>query len=70
MNELLSATIPLWAILAYLVFMCGVQTMPRPTKRSGAGYVWAYRFLHLLCMNLALFLDPMKKLKTADEEVR
>lgn len=67
MDELLTMSIPLWAIGAYLVFMCAVQTMPRPTEQASFGYVWAYRFLHLLCMNLALFIDPAKKLKTSEE---
>lgn len=64
MDALLNMSIPLWALLAYMVLMCAVQSMPRPDAGASPGYVWAYRFLHLLCMNLALFADPLKKLKS------
>ena len=63
MDTLLNVSIPLWALIAYMVLMCAVQAMPRPDPTANSGYVWAYRFLHLLCMNLALFTDPLKKLK-------
>lgn len=63
MSELLSVSVPAWMLLAYLSYMCAVQAMPRPTEQAGPGYVWLYRFAHLLSMNLQLFLDPMKKLR-------
>ena len=63
MNELMNIQIPLWAVAAYMVFMCAVQTLPRPLEGANPFYVWVYGFLHLLCLNLALVLDPTKKLK-------
>ena len=63
MTELLNYSIPVWMALVYLIFMCLVQAMPRPAAMSSQVYVWAYQFLHLLCMNLALVADPAKKLK-------
>jgi hypothetical protein len=63
-NELLNLQIPLWGLVAYMVFMCAVQTLPRPAENSPALYVWLYGFLHLLCCNLALVLDPAKKFQS------
>jgi hypothetical protein len=64
MEQLLNLNIPIWALLAYMVFMCLVQALPRPAGRSNQFYVWVYSFLHLLSCNLALFMDPAKKLQT------
>jgi hypothetical protein len=67
MNELskiAEIAIPLWAVASYLVFMCAVQALPRPEQGAAPFYVWLYQFAHLLCMNLGLVIDPMKKFKT------
>jgi hypothetical protein len=64
MDALLNVSIPLWALAAYMVFMCAVSALPRPSEKSHPGYVWAFAFVHLLSMNLALFADPMKKFKS------
>jgi hypothetical protein len=63
MNDLLTTPIPLWWAFAYMIFMCAVQTLPRPEQNASPLYIWIFGFLHLLCMNLALFVDPAKKLK-------
>ena len=63
MDALLNVSIPLWAVLAYMVLMCIVQALPRPTEESSPGFIFLYRFLHLISMNVALFVDPTKKLK-------
>lgn len=64
MDVLMNVSIPLWALLAYLVFMCAVQALPRPVEgQAAAWYVWFYSFSHLLCMNLTLVIDPLKKLR-------
>jgi hypothetical protein len=51
---------PLECFSAYVVFMAAVQALPRPTEASGALYVWLYRFLHLLAVNLRLAAKPRK----------
>jgi hypothetical protein len=67
MNELskiAEIAIPLWAVFGYMLFMCAVQALPRPGQNAAPFYVWVYQFAHLLCLNLALVIDPMKKFKT------
>ena len=64
--DLLQHPIPLWAILAYAVYMAVVQALPRPEASDGKGYVFLYQFLHLLAMNLALVVDPKKGKGVAD----
>jgi hypothetical protein len=63
MDALLNVSIPLWALAAYMVLMCMVQALPRPTEKSSPGFIFFYRFAHLISMNIALFADPTKKLK-------
>lgn len=72
-SDLWAVAIPLWAIIVWIVFMCAVQALPRPTANDSRWYIFLYRFGHLLSMNIALALDPKKKLPqiadvSADEE--
>ena len=64
MDAFMNMAVPLWAVLAYLLFMCAVQALPRPEQGSPPFYIWVYQFTHLLCMNLSLVFDPAKKLKS------
>ena len=64
MNELMNVQVPLWLLALYGVFMCFVQSIPRPEATDSRIYITVYRFLHLLCINIQLFFDPTKKLKT------
>lgn len=63
-----SVTIPLWAVVAWVVFMCAVQALPRPSSNSPGVYVFLYQFGHLLALNLALVFDPKKKLPQVSGE--
>lgn len=65
MEQLFTIPIPLWALIAYIVFMCAVQSLPRPKETSSPFYIWAYGFLNLLSANWKLFFDPTNKGKLA-----
>lgn len=47
--------------VGYLVFMAAVQALPRPTRESGAFYVWLYQFANLLAVNVRLAMRPRKE---------
>jgi hypothetical protein len=41
-----------FAVGIYWIFSAAVSAMPEPGAGSGAGYVWAYRFLHTTAGNI------------------
>ena len=55
-----SYTVPLWAVLLYLVFNVAVQALPAPKQLREQGippagwYLFFYRFAHGLAMNARL----------------
>lgn len=40
------------ALACYWLFSAAVSAMPTPTDQNGAGYRWAFTFLHLVLGNL------------------
>ncbi len=69
-DGLWAVAIPLWALVVWVVFMCAVQALPRPTLTDSKWYIFLYRFGHLLSLNIALVLDPKKKFpQTVDTSV-
>jgi len=42
-----------YVVAAQWVFSAFVSSMPEPTRNASHGYIWAYRFLHLLAANLS-----------------
>jgi ABC-type multidrug transport system permease subunit len=67
-GSLWAVEIPLWIIASWIVFMCAVQALPRPTTDDPRWYIFLYRFGHLLSMNIALALDPKKKLPQISDD--
>ncbi len=65
--DLLTYEIPVWVVIAVLIYNAAVQALPRPDDASSRWYVWAYQFAHLLAANVVLALDPRKKHAPADE---
>lgn len=65
--DLLTYEIPVWVVIAVLIYNAAVQALPRPDDASSHWYVWGYQFAHLLAANIALTLDPRKKHAPADE---
>ena len=61
--QLLQTGIPVWIVLSWMVFCCAVQALPRPTSASALWYIFLYRFMHGLSMNIQLFLDPTNRNK-------
>jgi hypothetical protein len=59
--DLLQYDIPIWILLAYMVFMAAVQALPRPSETSSARYTWLFQFLHLLSANIKIAADPRKR---------
>jgi hypothetical protein len=66
MDQTPHISIPLWALIAYIVYMCAVQALPRPSQNSVPWYVFLYRFMHGLALNLALIVDPKKRMPATD----
>ena len=58
--DLLTYEIPVWIVIAVLIYNAAVQALPRPDDASSRWYVWAYQFAHLLAANIALTMDPRK----------
>ncbi len=61
--ELLNYDVPLWVLAAYVTFCAAVQALPRPGAASAGWYVWLFSFLHILAANVALALDPKKRIE-------
>lgn len=60
--EILNHDIPVWVLLAWLIYSAAVQALPRPDTTAPVWYVWLYGFLHILAANVALAFDPQKKI--------
>lgn len=60
--DILNHDIPLWVLVAWLVYSAAVQALPRPDSTAPGWYVWLYGFAHILAANVALAFDPQKKI--------
>ncbi|MGH9535477.1 MAG: hypothetical protein ACRD2E_11535 [Terriglobales bacterium] len=51
------------ALIGYFVFSAIVSGMPEPDEKSGTGYLWAYRTLHVLSGDFSQWIASRNQVK-------
>mgnify|MGYP001594517147 CR=1 FL=1 len=58
--DILNQDVPLWVVVAYLIYGAVIQALPRPGATEGKAYTFLYGFAHALANNFALAYSPRK----------